>query len=58
MTRGGKEKAGNLCPDDVLGQEHQVLVLQFCRSPEESEDPSGQSSQPLMWWGNETPTGF
>lgn len=58
MTREGKEKAGNPCPDDVLSQEHQVLVLQFCRSPEELEDPSGQYSQPLMWGGNETLTGF
>lgn len=58
MTREEGEKVGSLCPDDVLSQEHQVLVLQFGRSPEELEDPSGQPSQPLMWWGNETPTGF
>lgn len=34
---GGKQNTRNLCPGDELSKEHQVLVLEHCRRPEESQ---------------------
>lgn len=49
MSGERKEEAGSLRPDDGLWQEHQVLVLQFCRSPKESKAQVDGLLSP--WWG-------